>query len=116
LGELVDATSGVDEAGFTGEERVAGGADTDLQVLNGGERLKHCAASAADGGFEGGGMDSVFHGMMVHGRLARRRGASTVLSPERGGGENKGKWGRVKGFLRQGWIAKWDGFWSFLSS
>jgi hypothetical protein len=53
--------------------------------------------------------------MMGHGRLARLKGASTVLSPERGGVENKGKWGRVKGFLREGWIAKWDGFWSFLS-
>ena len=91
MGELVDATGGIDETGFTGEERVAGGANTDLQVLHGGERLVDGTASATDGGFEGGGVNSVFHGMMVHGRLARLRGASTVLSPERGGGENKGK-------------------------
>jgi hypothetical protein len=85
LGKLVDATSGIDETSFTGEERVARGADTDLQVLDCGERLIDGTAGAADGGFEGGWVDSVFHGMIGHGRLARLRGASTVLSPERGG-------------------------------
>ena len=62
LGELVHTTGGVDEALLTGEVRMAGGADTDTQVLHSGHRVIDGAAGAGDRRFSGLRMDVFFHG------------------------------------------------------
>lgn len=61
LGELVHAAGSVDEALFTREIGVAGGADTDLQVLDRGKGVVDLPASAGDGRFESGGMGFLLH-------------------------------------------------------
>lgn len=48
--ELLDPASGVDEALFSGEERMALGTNADAQVLAGAACLKRRAAGANDGG------------------------------------------------------------------
>ena len=115
MGELVDATGGVDEAGFAGEERVAGGTDTDFQVLDGGKRLIHSAASAADGGFECCRVDCVFHGIVVPRETGEAERCKHDAFARAWGRKNTGNRRWVKGYLRGGQIAKWDGIWSFLS-
>src|ERR1022692_4712341 len=62
LRELVDAARGVHEALFACEERMAGGADADAEVLHRGACVINRAAGAGDGGLVGFGMDSFFHG------------------------------------------------------
>lgn len=66
LGELVHTTGGVDEALLTGEVRMAGGADTDTEVLHGGDRVIDGAAGAGDRRFEGLRMDVSFHDGVSH--------------------------------------------------
>lgn len=78
MSELVHATSGVNKAGLTSEERVAASADTNLQVFDGGEGLINRTASAGDGRFEGGGVDGVFHEGETHGKLTRQSKAAFV--------------------------------------
>ena len=63
LGKFVHATSGIDEALFTGEERMASGADTDAEILDRGLRGVNCAASAGDGGFVNRWVALIFHGV-----------------------------------------------------
>ena len=63
LRELVDAACGVDELLFTREERMAGGANTDFQVLPGRAGLIRSTARAVDRGFAIIGMNAVFHGL-----------------------------------------------------
>jgi hypothetical protein len=63
LGKFVHTTSGIDEALFTGEERMASGANTDTEILNRGLRGVNRAASASDGGFVNRWMALIFHGM-----------------------------------------------------
>lgn len=71
LGEFIDASCGINETGFTGEERVASGADADLEVLHSGHGSVDRATGATDGGLERSRVDGVFHGMRIHGKLAR---------------------------------------------
>lgn len=81
LGELVHTAGGVDEALFTREVRMAGGADTDTEVWHGRDRVVHSTAGAGDGRLGGFWMDVFFH----RGRGPRdhaRRGMQ--LSPGRG--------------------------------
>ena len=50
LVEALDASAGIDQLLLAREERVALGADFNLDVLLGGEHLDHVAAVAGDGG------------------------------------------------------------------
>ena len=62
LVEAIDASGGIDELLFTGEERVASRTDFDVQVtFLGGASLECFAARAGDGYFNVFGMNSWFH-------------------------------------------------------
>jgi hypothetical protein len=73
LGELVDAARGIDKLLFTREKRVAGGANTDFQVLTGGAGLIRRATRAVNRGFAIIGMNAVFHGL--------EKGARKLVDP-----------------------------------
>jgi len=60
-GELLDTASRVDELLLTGEVRVAGRADADLDVLAGGAGLVGSSAGADDRGVVVVGMKTSFH-------------------------------------------------------
>ena len=62
LGEFVHAAGGVHHALLTGEVRVAGGADTDLEILRSGPGVIDRAAGAGDGGVVVSGMDVGLYG------------------------------------------------------
>ena len=51
LGEFVDPASGIDKTLLTSEERVAGAANTNAQILDGGTSLIYGATGALDHGF-----------------------------------------------------------------
>ena len=63
LGKFVHTTCGIDEALFTGEERMASRANADTEILDRGLRSVYCAASAGDGGFVNRWVALIFHGM-----------------------------------------------------
>ena len=60
--ELVNASGCVDELLFTGEERMASGADTDLDVVARGARTIRRAAGTGDHGVDVVGMNIGLHG------------------------------------------------------
>ncbi len=60
--KLLDAAGRVDELLLAREERMARGANTDLQVFAGGAGVIDLATGAADGGLGLIGMDIFFHG------------------------------------------------------
>lgn len=82
LGKLVDAAGGVDKPLFTREERMAGRADADAQILNGRLRVIHRATGAGDRGFVQVWMQVFFHGKRKHvcrqGRNCIGRGVTGV--------------------------------------
>jgi len=67
-GKFLDASGRVDELLLTGEERMAGGADTDLDIVPGRSRLVGSPAGADDGGFVIFGMKTGFHRAIQDGR------------------------------------------------
>ena len=70
LVEALDASAGIDQLLLTREERVALGADINLNVLFGGKNLDHIAAVAGDGGLFAGRMDAFScHGFHLFQRL-----------------------------------------------
>ena len=63
LGEFLDATGSIDELLLAREERVAGGADADLQIAFRAARVVGRAAGAVDRRFFIVGMNICFHGL-----------------------------------------------------
>jgi len=59
--ELIDTTGRINETLLTGEERVAGRADTNMQIRNRRSRLDDVAAVALDDCFFVNGMEVRFH-------------------------------------------------------
>ena len=59
--ELVNASACINELLLAGEERMALGADFNLQIALGGARLDFCAASTLDGALFIFGMDLILH-------------------------------------------------------
>ena len=59
--EFIDAPSGIDKFLLAGEERVAGGADADLDVFAGGPGAIGCPACTKDHGLAVVGMDIRLH-------------------------------------------------------
>src|SRR5262249_22428423 len=60
--ELLDAAGGIDVLHLAGEERMAGRADFDGDVLPGAARDEFVAATAGNGRFDVFGVNAAFHG------------------------------------------------------
>ncbi len=81
-GEFLDATCGINELLFSGEKRMAGGADTDLQVAAGGTGVEHGPTGARDGGLGIIWVNICFHGFKRAGHtsaLDRACNQKTIL-------------------------------------
>ncbi len=93
LGKLIHTTSGIDEALFTREKRMAGRANADAQIGNGGDGVINDSASAGDRRFVCLRMDIFAHGIWSPRYTAR---CLTVLSPGRGRADGTGDCHSVK--------------------
>src|SRR5262249_48211243 len=67
--ELLDPARGIDVLHLAGEERMAGRADFDGDILPGAARGELVAAPAGDGGFFVLGVDAFFHGRLPLGTM-----------------------------------------------